>query len=282
MVLNAVRSVICQTYQNWELIIIDDGSIDNTKEVIDKILEVDKRIIYLYQKNRERSAARNKGIHHAVGDFICFLDSDDLFHTTHLEEFKKLLVKNNFKKGLYFSGVSYNNYSPSQENFDLSHSNNFEFVLLNTISTPRGCVHNSILKEYLFNEKIRIGEDLELWMRILENFPLFYHRKKTLIQTEHKERSVNLGSEKEHLKTLKLILKDYKNYIKKRHRLSSLSNAFFNISTSHIKNKSKLKAIYYAILSLLFNLRDNKTLHKLLLILSIINLYSKKVKNEYI
>ena len=277
----AIESVLKQSYKNWELIIVDDGSTDNTKEVVEKFVKANNSIIYLHQKNKERSAARNNGIKEAKGDFVCFLDSDDIFHKTHLEEFYKLIVKNNFKKGLYFSGVSYVGHSTQKENYDLSHSNNFEFVLLNTISTPRGCVHNSILKENLFNEKIRVGEDMELWMRILNNYPLFYHRNKTVIQIEHPKRSVNLGSEKEHLSTLKSILKDHKNDINSRHRFSSLSNAYFNISKSHIKNKSPLIAIYYTILSLLINLRNNQTRHKLLLLLSLLNIYNSKIKKEY-
>ena len=55
----AIKSVFNQTYKNWELIIVDDGSTDNTKEIIDKYIEKDKRVKYLYQKNKERSAARN-------------------------------------------------------------------------------------------------------------------------------------------------------------------------------------------------------------------------------
>jgi glycosyltransferase involved in cell wall biosynthesis len=281
LISKAIESVINQTYQNWELIIVDDGSIDNTKEVVERFVKANRSIIYLYQKNKERSAARNNGIKNAIGDFICFLDSDDLFHKTHLEEFYKLKVKNNFKKGLYVSGFSYTEHTTQKENYDLSHSNNLEFVLLNTISTPRGCVDNSILKANLFNENIRIGEDMDLWMRILTKYPLFYHRNKTVIQIEHPQRSVNLGSEKEHLTTLKGILNDHKNDIKSRYRFSSLSNAYFNIAKKHIKNKSQLKAIYYTTLSLLINLRNNQTRHKLLLLLSMLNLYSIKVKNEY-
>ena len=281
LISKAIKSVVYQTYQNWELIVVDDGSTDKTKEVLGEFVKADSRIIYLQQKNKERSAARNNGIQNANGEFICFLDSDDLYHKTHLKEFKKLIIKSKFQKGLYFSGLSYGKYCNEQEEYNLSYSNNIEFVLINTIGTPRACISEEILKENLFNENIRIGEDMELWVRILKNNPLFYHRQKTFIEINHNERSVNLGSEKEHLTTLKGILKDHKNDIKSRHRFSSLSNAYFNISKSHIKNKSPLIAIYYTILSLLINLRNNQTRHKLLLLLSMLNLYSIKVKNEY-
>ena len=58
----AIDSVIAQTFENWELIIVDDGSTDNTKELVDNYCSIDKRIRYIYQENAERSAARNNGI----------------------------------------------------------------------------------------------------------------------------------------------------------------------------------------------------------------------------
>ena len=70
----AIESVLAQTYTDWELIVVDDGSTDNTREVVAQYN--DERIIYIYQENAERSAARNNGISQAKGDFICFMDSD--------------------------------------------------------------------------------------------------------------------------------------------------------------------------------------------------------------
>lgn len=71
----AIRSVLNQTFHDFELIIVDDGSTDNTKEVVTKI--EDFRIRYIRQENKGRSAARNTGIVEARGQFITFLDSDD-------------------------------------------------------------------------------------------------------------------------------------------------------------------------------------------------------------
>ena len=81
----AIESVLLQTYTSWELIIIDDGSTDHTKEVISKF--TDTRINYIYQKNQERSCARNNGIKVAKGQYICFLDSDDFYLANHLQSF---------------------------------------------------------------------------------------------------------------------------------------------------------------------------------------------------
>lgn len=79
-----IESVLAQSYKNWELLIIDDGSIDNTKIIIEYYLS-DSRIHYFFQSNIGVSVARNKGISHANGDFIAFLDSDDTWNTNNLD-----------------------------------------------------------------------------------------------------------------------------------------------------------------------------------------------------
>ena len=84
----AIESVIEQSYKNWELIIVDDGSTDNTRDLVKKYKKKDKRITYIYQDNSERSAARNNGILRASGEWVCFLDSDDKYLSNHLSMFK--------------------------------------------------------------------------------------------------------------------------------------------------------------------------------------------------
>ena len=265
----AIESVLNQTYKDWELIIVDDGSTDDTKDVIAEFIEKDNKIRYLHQKNKEGSAARNKGIKEAKGHWICFLDSDDIYHTNHLEEFKNLINQKDSKRGLYFSGLSYGKYSEDFEEYDLTHKNNIEFIFLNTIGTPRACIHKSILLKHQFNEKIRIGEDRELWVRILKKNPLYFHRKKTFIEVEHPNRSINLGAELENLKTLNLILKSNKKSIRKKVKNKVLSNAYFKISKSKIKANKIIIAGYYIVLSLIYCLKHEQTKHKLMLLIAI-------------
>lgn len=77
---NAIESVLAQDYNNWELIIIDDGSIDDTKKVCESFSKKDKRIRYFYKKNGGVCSARNYGIKNARGNYILFLDSDDTYN----------------------------------------------------------------------------------------------------------------------------------------------------------------------------------------------------------
>ncbi|WP_026526308.1 glycosyltransferase family 2 protein [Butyrivibrio sp. VCD2006] len=75
----AIKSVLDQSFENWELIIVDDGSTDNTAEICDEIAKKDSRIICIHQDNSGQGIARNRGVKESKGDFICFLDSDDWF-----------------------------------------------------------------------------------------------------------------------------------------------------------------------------------------------------------
>ncbi len=281
MIHNAIQSVLVQSHRNWELIVVDDGSTDETKEITNKFISKDNRIVYSYQTNKERSAARNYGIKHATGDWICFLDSDDIYHTNHLEEFQNFIKYKKFEKGIYFSGLSYGKYSEVLEEYELSHKNNIEFVLLNTIGTPRACIHKEILLKHKFDEKIKNGEDRELWVRILKEFPLFFHKKKTFIEIEHPNRSVNLGTLKFSLKTLKHIFKSNKLFIRRIVKKRVLSNAYFNISKQEIKNKKIISAIFFLVLSLLNNVYNNQSKHKFLLLISLFFNLNNKIVNDY-
>ncbi|MBK6499927.1 MAG: glycosyltransferase family 2 protein [Saprospiraceae bacterium] len=78
------------TFTDWELIIVDDGSIDDTKSIVD--LYQDERIRYVRQENKKESAARNNGICLSNGEWICFQDSDDEYLSQHLQ----ILYKFNF------------------------------------------------------------------------------------------------------------------------------------------------------------------------------------------
>ena len=280
MISSAIESVVNQSFTNWELIVVDDGSTDNTKEIIDSYNKADKRIKYFYQENSERSVARNNGISKAKGDWICFLDSDDLYHNNHLETFFSFISEHQFKKGLFFSGVSYGKYDESQQYYDNSGKNNLEFVLLNTIGVPRACCHKTILFEKKFDKNINIGEDKELWCRIIKNNPMYYHKKKTFIEIEHKNRSINSGYIYGNLFTLRQIFKSNKN-IRPLIKNKLLSDTYFEIARKNIHINKNLKACEYLIKSIIIQIKSPQNLHKILLLLSISNIAKRNLKNQH-
>ncbi|OUL19428.1 glycosyltransferase family A protein [Nostoc sp. 106C] len=81
----AIDSVIAQTFKDWELIIVDDGSQDNTFEIIDSYIENFNNIRYLKHRNKKQCYAKNAGIQASFGNYITFLDSDDAYKPNHLE-----------------------------------------------------------------------------------------------------------------------------------------------------------------------------------------------------
>lgn len=83
---DALNSVIKQTFKNWECIIIDDGSSDNTKTISKDFCDKDSRFTYIYQENNGVSSARNNAISHAKGEYILPLDADDMIAETYIEK----------------------------------------------------------------------------------------------------------------------------------------------------------------------------------------------------
>lgn len=105
----SIKSVLNQTYTNWELIIVDDCSTDNTDTIVSKYL-VDKRIRYFKnEKNLGAAISRNKALRKAKGRWIAFLDSDDLWETIKLEKQINFMISNDYR-------FSYTNYIEIDEN----------------------------------------------------------------------------------------------------------------------------------------------------------------------
>lgn len=102
---SSVSSIIKQTYSNWELIIVDDGSTDETSIICDKLASSDKRIKVIHQDNQGQSKARLNGVHSASGDYILFLDSDDQYEPNALEIIIKHLNNKDLKMLVYNASV---------------------------------------------------------------------------------------------------------------------------------------------------------------------------------
>jgi len=167
-------SVVQQTYKNYEIIIVDDGSTDSTKKAIEAFFEnLDISYKYIYQVNSGPSKARNVGIFYSQGEYIAFLDSDDQWHPQKIELQIRMMKRLNVK----ISGTRHNIISKK----DIVHENSNDYLSYNNIqvsivkwpkilfispfATPSVVIHTS-LKNYLFDESIRYSEDYNLWKRI--------------------------------------------------------------------------------------------------------------------
>ncbi len=190
-----IKSIENQTFTDWEILIIDDGSKDNTKVVIEEIAKNQLKIKYFYQQNSERSVARNNGASLANGQYLLFLDSDDFFNADHLQNIYNDIIKREKPVALFFTDILYFSEKgiekpeiPRMEN-----SMEFQYVLLNPITPSRVCIHKEIFNYFQFDPEIVIVEDLVLWVSIATKFPVFQVNSYSLFYRVHDGNSVDLS-----------------------------------------------------------------------------------------
>jgi len=177
LISRSIQSAINQKFTNYEIIIVDDGSDDNTKDIIDSIITSEKEILYFKShKNEGISNARNKCIELAKGDFILWLDSDDILDPHILCEYYSILINNEIDI-IYCNIESYsiNNKKLNYHLFPVDYSANEHLFLSNLIfsfgiATGGTLIRKRLYKKYgVYNEKIRFGEDYDFFSRTVPN-----------------------------------------------------------------------------------------------------------------
>jgi glycosyltransferase involved in cell wall biosynthesis len=163
-----IESVLLQSFTDFELIVVDDGSTDDTRTVVQSIM--DDRIKYFYKENGGVSSARNLGLKKVQGQFICFLDSDDLWPNNFLQTMtanlqnnpqygaaycmRTLLFQNGSTKPLY------------QKEFFLSGQITERLFQKTFIQTSAICFRKKNLEGIFFDESLTNGEDVDVWLRV--------------------------------------------------------------------------------------------------------------------
>lgn len=272
---DAVDSVLSQTYKNIELIIINDGSTDDTKEILEAI--TDSRVTVLHIENSGVSAARNKGIELAKGQFIAFIDADDLWSPDKIQlqvqafkqhpdcsycftNFSRFDAENNhygsFTDYAYYLGkISQNATSELRVHFkDVCHD--LEMPWYPTINMVR---MNKI--KHLFERDRRIGEDVSFFMHFWAStdgifvpktlaFLRVHGANSSNISYSHAELLINVFSSKlkyykqrEFKKTLGRL---YLNLAYQQRKRSQFSEAAKNYSRSILNNHFSFKAVAFA------------------------------------
>ena len=173
----AIDSVLAQTYDQFEMIIVDDGSTDGTRELIERYAD-DPRIRYLYQENQGQSVARNWGIAESNGEFVCFLDSDNAWFPDKLARSIEVFEADPSVDVVYGDNVIIN-----EQGEEISRQNMRRYsgyitgellkdncVSMNTTMTRRQCF------EVMggFNPKDPVADDYGLWLRISTRYTFQY------------------------------------------------------------------------------------------------------------
>ncbi len=271
-----IKSVQNQTYTNWECIVVDDGSSDNTKEIVESIIQNDNRIKYLYQKNAERSAARNNGIRNSTGNFICFLDSDDHFMPDHLINLQSFIQKQKNTVCLIINqSINVSNFSEEITNLEQPGDNSIEFLYLNPVSPSRVCINHEILKQITFDEDIVIVEDVILWMKIADKYPIYVSNHIGVIYNIHEGNSVNRKGAGALVKYNGVILakKRYPNVfnkISKKNYNAWTSRILTNVAYYHILNDNKKEGLKWLLKALVMKPFHMHTKLRINLILKLI------------
>jgi glycosyltransferase involved in cell wall biosynthesis len=196
-----VQSVLKQTYKSFEVIIVDDGSTDDTEAVLQPLVQQNSNVFYFKKKNEERGAARNFGIRHAKGDYVTFLDSDDILYPNHLQEAVELIEKNNAPEVFHLGFEILRTDGTVVKRFN-NHSGSLNSKLFrqgNVLSCNGVFIRKEIAHRNLFVEDRTISgsEDYELWMRLAAQYEFGYSNTVTSSIIHHPSRSVLEVSEKD-------------------------------------------------------------------------------------
>lgn len=182
----ALESVVAQTFKDFELIVVDDGSTDNSIDIVNEFFErlqiSDFRFQILQQKNAGVAAARNRGVKESSGEYIAFLDADDWWEPTFLEEVDKLIVEYP-DVGLYATNYIYYKTGKTHVALDLPRGYiNYQEAYLKSGAMPVTSI-TTCMPRKVFNKMggfpigIKLGEDFLLWAKTALHYPIAFCEK---------------------------------------------------------------------------------------------------------
>ncbi len=241
----ALDSVFEQTYKNFEILVVDDGSTDNTREYLQKY---GTRIQYLYQQNHGISHARNTGIRNSQGDYIALLDSDDYWLPEKLER-QINLFQEHPEYGLIASccasirldGSFRDKNRPGKSGWILEDLFKANFIRTSSAIIKRECFDTV----GLFDEKLKECEEYDLWLRIAAQYPIGFINESLVVYIDNPH-GVSIDSLTGRLYRLNVLEKQYlKEKIPKKLYARRIANTCHYIGRHFLKKGDKLNAKYY-------------------------------------
>lgn len=222
LIRRAIESVLSQTYENYEIIVVDDGSTDNTKECVQTI--GDDRVKYIKSPvNRGQANARNIGIRRAKGKYIAFQDSDDVWLPEKLEKQMKIMEQAEESVGMVYSMFEYQNageqtavpYPPKELSLDIKTGFIFPHLFAgNLVGMPTVLARKEVFDQVgMFDTTLSCLEDFEMVLRIAREYNVEI-AEEVLVHTYYTDSSVS-SMKLEEAKALCRILLMYKEDIGK-------------------------------------------------------------------
>jgi glycosyltransferase involved in cell wall biosynthesis len=255
----AIESILTQTFQDFEIIVVDDCSADCSAEIVHKLTVIDTRIKYIKNEvNQERCISRNKGIQISLGKYICFLDSDDYHLPIHLETFYYKIIEEKEPKAFLFTsawnetedGIRSERVCPEIGTMNLYH-----YFLNYTVNPQRWCVERSVAKSILFDPEIVICEDLDFSLRTVQaGIQIIQIPLKTTVYVASADSFTHGDSqkwEKELFYLKRIFSKTNLNKSLPREDVKRLlSMCHYHLSSKSHRSKERRKTIYFALKSL--------------------------------
>ena len=232
-IVKTLQSLLRQQYDNFEILVVDDGSTDNTAEAVNRI--GDKRVSYYKKQNEERGAARNYGARLAKGDYINFFDSDDVAYENHLAAAHRAVTK------LASPEVFHLGYDvKDEEGVILKKADNYPqtindlLVNGNHLSCNGVFIRKDIAGSYPFSENrsLSASEDYALWLRLASRFPFHCVNEITSTVVNHDARSVIRINRDHFLQRIELLQMEVLNdgeFIRRYKGQINVFKAFLNI-----------------------------------------------------
>lgn len=266
----AIESIIAQTYDNWECLIIDDGSTDNTKDIAQSFCQKDKRVQYIYKENGGLSSARNEGLKQAKGDFIQFLDSDDYIDKDKFKDHLKIHFSNN-EITVFYSDYNFvfNDGAKKKNHFDRMTLEQdaykdfvlnwgFEFV----IPIHCGFFKRELIKNnnIWFDETLKAREDWLFWIELAKKKAQFNYTDKVLAYYRKHDHSMVHDSSHMFKNTLLACFKVNQSIsedLKTKFEIK-YANYLTDISIKNNSNTSYKKNIFFKFYGFIKNLKSVK------------------------
>lgn len=191
----ALKSLQNQTYPNWEVAVVDDGSPDNVAEIVKEFADKDSRIRFHHTENFGLSGARNNAARFTTGELIIPLDADDIFHPDYIAECVKEFQKNPSTRLVF---CQWEFFGASTKTPLISYSGYRNLLVNNTIFCSAMFKREDFVKAGGYDEKIPFGfEDWEFWLRLLDENARVVKIPRPLFRYRIKENSMTVDLHKE-------------------------------------------------------------------------------------